>query len=43
MVRAKVYKDEKVIRDQSMDITILPTNGTISISYVPEEGFTKID
>lgn len=42
-VQAKVYKDEKVIRHHSLNIDVLPTDGNISISYTPEEGFTKMN
>ena len=42
-VRATVYKDEKVIRDQTLNVEILPSDISISIGYVPEEGFTKIN
>nr|WP_229039191.1 hypothetical protein [Hoylesella timonensis] len=42
-IRATVYKDEKVIRDQTLNVEILPSDISISIGYVPEEGFTKIN
>lgn len=42
-VQAKVYKDEKVIRHHTLDIDVLPTDGNISISYSPEEGFTRMN
>ena len=42
-VHAKVYKDEKVIRDQTMTIYMKAADTSTSISYVPEEGFTKIN
>ena len=42
-VQAKMYKDEKVIRHHTLDIDVLPTDGNISISYSPEDGFTKMN
>lgn len=42
-VRATVYKDEKVIRDQTLNVEILLSDISTSIGYVPEEGFTKIN
>ena len=42
-VHAKVYKDGTVIRDQTLDVNVAATSGTISISYIPEKGFTKLD
>ena len=42
-VHAKVYKDEKVIRDQTTNIDVQPSDLSISIGYVPESGFTKIN
>lgn len=42
-VRATVYKDEKVICDQTLNVEILPSDISTSIGYVPEEGFTKIN
>ncbi|WP_274289644.1 hypothetical protein [Prevotella corporis] len=42
-VHAKVYKDEKVIRDQTTNIDVQPSDLSISIGYVPEQGFTKIN
>lgn len=42
-VRATVYKDEKVIRDQTLNVEIQPSDISTSIGYVPEQGFTKIN
>ena len=42
-VRGKVYKDEKVIRDQTLNVEILPSDISTSIGYGPEQGFTKIN
>lgn len=42
-IRAKVYKDQKVIRDQTINIDVLPSDLSITIGYVPEQGFTKIN
>lgn len=42
-VHAKVYKDGTVIRDQTLNVKVTATSSTISISYIPEEGFTKLD
>jgi hypothetical protein len=42
-VHAKVYKDDAVIRDQTLDVDVKATEGTVSISYIPEEGFTRVE
>lgn len=42
-VRARVYKDEKVIRDQMLDINVTQNDGNISYSFSLKEGFTKMN
>lgn len=41
-VNAKMYKDNKVIRNQTLDIELKASDTSISIGYVPEKGFTSI-
>lgn len=41
-VHAKVFKDDKVIRDETLNISIKATDNVVSIAFIPENGFTKV-
>lgn len=41
-VHAKVFKDDKLIRNENLSISIKPTNNIVSVSFIPENGFTKV-
>lgn len=41
-VHAKVFKDDRLIRNETLDISIKPTDNIVSVSFIPENGFTKV-
>lgn len=41
-VHAKVFKDDKLIRNETLNISIKPTDNIVSVSFIPENGFTKV-
>lgn len=41
-VYAKVFKDDKLIRNESLNISIKSTDNIVSVSFIPENGFTKV-
>ena len=41
-VHAKVFKDDKLIRNENLNISIKPTDNIVSVSFIPENGFTKV-
>ena len=41
-VHAKVFKDEKLIRNETLNISIKVTDNIVSVSFIPENGFTKV-
>ena len=41
-VYAKVFKDDKLIRNETLNISIKSTDNIVSVSFIPENGFTKV-
>ena len=41
-VHAKVFKDDKLIRNETLNISIKATDNIVSVSFIPENGFTKV-
>ena len=41
-VHAKVFKDDKLIRNENLNISIKPTDNIVSVCFIPENGFTKV-